>query len=330
MKHALQFISLTLKQEPSNATAHYLMANCLLKLGRALDANREYYAAESLAPRSKIAEYSRTARTQINAMQKVQPKNSTSLVILSDDDDDEATEDDKKSAASNASNASTASKMTDAKNANAKISNTKNTAGNTSVPPGTLELIRQQAALAKRMAVENGAAEAESERQKGIYEARSLQEKAERMAARPAGSNEPINVSPEERERIKAEAATTGERLKQIGNWKASIVEEWSHEKSNEIQRQAENLQEQLIDNRPSNMKLNPVGTNLYIRNYAKPPLTPLHAEAKSISTKTTATLSSKQTGLTLHSNAGQRTTGVANHRSQTVVTVEGKVLPGD
>jgi hypothetical protein len=194
------------------------------------------------------------------------------------------------------------------------------------LPPGTLELIRKQAALAKRMAVENGAAEAESERQKGAYEARSLQEKAERMASRPAGSNEPINLSTEERERIKADAAVTGERLKQIGNWKASIVEEWSHEKSDEIQRQAENLQEQLIDSRRGNVKLNPVGTNLYIRNYSKPPLTPLRAEARSISTGTTSTLSSKQTGLSMHTNSATKSSST-NNRSHAVVKVEGKVL---
>jgi hypothetical protein len=58
--------------------------------------------------------------------------------------------------------------------------------------------------------------------------------------------------------------------------------------------------------------------------------LTPLRAEAKSITTKTAAILSSKQTDLKLHSNTAQNTTGVANRRSQTVVTVEGKVLHGD
>jgi hypothetical protein len=313
--------------------AHYLMANCLLKIGRMTDASKEYYAAESLAPHSKMAEYSRTARTRINAMQAVPSKTSSTIINSSDDDDDAANEDDKTSVGTSATasvnNAGNASKMTDAKSANTKITNGKGASGNAAMPPGTLELIRKQAVLAKRMAIENGAAEAEAERQKGIYEAKSLQEKAERNAARSAGSNEPVTVSPEERERLKAEASVTGEHLKQIGNWKASIVEEWSHEKSDEIQRQAEQLQEQLTDDRPSNMKLNPVGTNLYIRNYAKPPLTPLHAEAKSISTRTAGTLSSKQTGLTLHSNAAQTTAGLANHRSQTVVTVEGKILNG-
>ena len=334
VERAFQVIIPVLKKEPDNATAHYLTANCLLKVGRTTDAAREYYAAESLAPHSKIAEYSRIARTRINAMQTVQAKTSSTIINTADDDDDAANEDDKTSVATN-SNATagtdsfcSVSKMTDAKNVNSKINNSKSTSGNAAVPPGTLELIRKQAVLAKRMAIENGAAEAEAERQKGIYEAKSLQEKAERNAARSAGSNEPITVSPEERERLKAEAGVTGERLKQIGNWKASIVEEWSHEKSDEIQRQAEQLQEQLTDDRPSNMKLNPVGTNLYIRNYAKPPLTPLHAEAKSISTNTAARLSSRQTGLTLHSNA-TNTNGVVNHRNRTVVTVEGKVLNG-
>jgi hypothetical protein len=321
---AFQSITTVLKLEPSNATAHYLMANCLLKLGRAAEAGKEYYAAESLAPRSKIADYSRIARTHIEAMQKEQAK--SRVISNSDDDDAEATEDDRTSVSSSGSDASTVRAASTASNTNSTL-NTRAATSSEAVPPGTLELIRKQAILAKRMALENGAAEAESERQKGIYEAKSLQEKAERNAARPAGSNEPINVPSEERERIKAEAAVIGERLKQIGDWKASIVEEWSHEKSDEIQRQADDLQHQLIDNRPSNMKLNPVGTNLYIRNYAKPPLTPLQAEIKSLSTKTTATLTSKQTNLTLRTHGAQSKNELPNRRGQTVVKVEGKVL---
>ena len=306
-KRALQIVDLAIRQESSNATAHYLKANCLLKLGQQIDASREYYVAESMAPRSKIAEYSHIARTQINVMQTEQAQKSNSAARISDDDDDEDTENEKPSSTNTAS---------------------KNNVNDASLPPGTLELIRKQATMAKRMAVVNGAAEAESERQKGIYEARSLQEKAERMAARAGGSNEPVNLSSEERDRVKADAAVTGERLKQIGNWKASIVEQWSHEKSDEIQRQAENLQDQLIDNRSSNVKLNPVGTNLYIRNYAKPPLTPLHAEAKSISTKTSAVLDSKQTNLTLNNNATRNRAGAnATQGSHAVSSVKGQVL---
>jgi hypothetical protein len=307
-KRALQIVDLAIKQESSNATAHYLKANCLLKLGQQIDASREYYVAESMAPRSKIAKYSHIARTQINVMQTEQAQKSNNAArIISDDDDDEDTENEKPSSTNTAS---------------------KDNVNDASLPPGTLELIRKQAAMAKRMAVVNGAAEAESERQKGIYEARSLQEKAERMAARAGGSNEPVNLSSEERDRVKAEAAVTGERLKQIGNWKASIVEQWSHEKSDEIQRQAENLQDQLIDNRSSNVKLNPVGTNLYIRNYAKPPLTPLHAEARSMSTKTSADLASKQTNLTLNNNSARNKAGAnAKQESHAVSSVKGQVL---
>lgn len=323
-KVALQWIEQAIRVDPSNAAAHYLLANCLVKMGQFTEANREYSVAEKLAPHSLVAQYSRLARTQLSTTQTMPLRESKSAARildadLSDNDDAES------------ANTSTGNKVN--KNDSGKSANLsdrdklgKQSATAAGLPPGTLELIRKQAALAKRMAVENGAAEAESERQKGAYEARSLQEKAERMAARPAGSNEPINLSTEDRERIKADAAVTGERLKQIGNWKASIVEEWSHEKSDEIQRQAENLQEQLIDSRRGNVKLNPVGTNLYIRNYSKPPLTPLRAEARSISTGTTSTLSSKQTGLSMHTNSATKSSST-NNRSHAVVKVEGKVL---
>lgn len=53
--------------EPSNALLHYYLAESLVKLNQENDAIREYRQAESLAPNSQIAEYSRTALAALGA-----------------------------------------------------------------------------------------------------------------------------------------------------------------------------------------------------------------------------------------------------------------------
>ena len=138
-------------------------------------------------------------------------------------------------------------------------------------------------------------------------------------------------------ETLRSQAAATGERLKQLGNLKAAIKEQESKEKAEEIQQQADNLEEQLLNDRPhqrSVIKLNPVGTNFYVRNYSSvhPLIVPLQAHyAKSISSDSETTLRSLDgTGRVIN----ETTTGTIRslhsfglQGTHSVASVKGKVL---
>ena len=320
MKNALAGFEADLKSNPSNATSHYMKANCLLKLQRLPDALMEYGTAERLAPGSKLAEYCRTARAGISAKMvapqsaKLSAKNTR---IENSDDSDDADD--------TVTTASQAEKPAEIK-----------TIEKNSLPPGTLELIRKQAVLARQRALEIGQAEAENELAKAENAAKSMREKAERAASHGRGSNEPVALSTPDAEAVRAQAAAGGDQIREIGRRKAAVKEWESQEKADEIKLQAENLQNRLLDTRKSrytDVKLNPVGTNLYIRNYAAPPVVPLKVEAKMVSldAAVAAAKSGAQSkgekvdvgGKIVSSRAGGQVAG-----TRSVVSVRGQVLP--
>jgi tetratricopeptide (TPR) repeat protein len=307
--NALKTLDLVIRTNPSDATAQYLKANCLVKLARLPEAISSYSLAERLSPKSMIAEYSRTARMRIDSMLAARNAQVT-----------QATQ------AAQAEESSTADDDTTAP------------AKNNSLPPGTIELIRKQAALARASAAQTGAAEAENERQKASFQVKTVQERVERMSGlRGNSSNEPVALSPQELEAARSQATAATERLKQLGDMKATIKEQEAQAKQDEIQNQANNLEDQLVNDRPhqiSQVKLNPVGTNLYIRNYssAHPPAVALRAHyAKSITTDTDATLRSTEALGKINANTtnGKRSTPSSQGQGlHSVTSVKGKVLP--
>ena len=288
---SLRILDPMLRTNPGDAGAHYLKANCLVLLKRNAEAFNEYSLAERLAPKSAIATYSHNARVKLDQ------------ILANQKADDQAQE-----------------------------------GTPPGLPPGTLELIRKQADLAKDRAVETGKAEAENEMLKASNQVKTAQERAERQAAemaaqRNGGGSEPsVLTSPEISAAARSQAAANAERLKQIGKMKAEMKEQESQEKAEEIERQAEGLQDQLLHkhrSRNQEIELNPVGTNLYIRNYSgvPPSVAPLHAQAASIS----ANGAMKNTSASVHSDGvphNPQVTGQGALNKRAVTSVKGKVLP--
>ena len=298
---------------------HYMKANCLMQMNQPGEADKEYAIAQSLAPGSQIARYCKLARGSIKRL-SVTPNaaSQTASKKNPDDEDDDENAD---------------SEKTTATSAQAKH--------NQAVSSATLDLIKKQAALARQRALEIGNVAAENERIKAANEGRSLQAKLERAASTPRGGTEPVALTPQQIEGIKSQAAAGSEQLRQAGEWKAQQRKQESEDKSEEIRRQAENLQSQLINYRPninSDIKLNPVGTNLYIRNYSKgiAPITALKAQTKTLPSYKNATegikgkVVSKQTSL---NKVDARGTSSATsspsqvHGQHSVASVEGQLI---
>jgi hypothetical protein len=339
---SLHILDSMLHANPADATAHYLKANCLVLLKRHAEAFNEYSLAERLAPRSAIAGYSHNARVSLDRMLRQQAANESEESI--------------EAGGSRAAPTATPTEIptaipTAAHTAILRGVHTEaHTAGSTDVPPGTLELIRKQAELAKVRAVESGKAEAENEVAKASNQAKTLQERAERQAAEMAagrnrGGEPSVLTPPDQLEAVRSQAAANAERLKQLGKMKAEMKEQESQEKADEIQRQSEGLQDQLLHrhrSRNQEIELNPVGTNLYIRNYSSVPssVAPLHAQAGSIVKKDTSAI--KTTSASVNSSnvtAGLKTKASTGNGSSNaigqgaldkhaVTSVKGQVLP--
>jgi tetratricopeptide (TPR) repeat protein len=307
---ALKAAQSAINTQPTNERAHYLKANCLVKLGRLKEALYEYSMAERLLPGSNLAMYCRDARMRLTSS-TTRPKEveqrgwSAKVPLVNKSEEDETT--DQEATAPSPTNAKTKS-----------------------LPPGTIELIRKQAGLARQHALDVGAAEAENELQKANNQVAALRERAEKMAAGGA-AHEPVALSPPDAAAIRARAMAGSEQLKQMGQLKASIKEWESQEKANEIQQQAENLQRRLLDDSPEKegaVKINPVGTNLYIRNYSTVPITPLRAEARDLfgrskSTAASGTRSGTASGLADQATQGRlMTSKPIETKSNTVNTV--------
>ena len=307
-ERGVQYANLHLRKIPNDGAAHYLKANCLIKLGRLAEASREYSLVIKLAPDSVISTYSKNALKSIEAL----PADQRNLVP----------------------------------DASGKGISTRTTAAQGKVPAGTLELIRFQAARAKEHALQSGDSASKDERLKADSQGKAERERVERLSQSGGARGDHPPVSAAELEAMRIRAAANAEHLKQVGEAKAARHERESHEKSEELQRQAEDLERQLTDenyNKHRDIKLNPVGTNLYVRNYAKIPPTvkPLRAQAESLS----GSINSKQTSAQMRSNkasdnasdnASGNTSGTlrtsaigqGNNSIQREAKVKGEVIP--
>jgi hypothetical protein len=269
------------RANPSDASAHYLKANCFLLLKRYPESIAEYSAVERLMPKSKLAAYSQTAIVRINAMPPGQASANAPI---------------NKRIAATDSDAGKSDSEDDDDDATAQEKSYKPGERVTSVPAGTIETIRKQAAQARARHAEIGRAEAEGEIQKANNQVKALQERVARESAHSHNSSEPTAMSAEQIEAARNQTAQGAERLREQGKWKAEIKQWEAQEKVDELKQQAENLEHRLLHDPVgpvSDVRLNPVGTNLYTRNYTSVPskLVPLRAQAKTLTNATGALL---------------------------------------
>ena len=295
-EHGVQYVNLHLRKLPHDGAAHYLKANCLMKLARLREARDEYAYVMKLAPNSVISTYSKDALKQIEAMPAEQ-----------------------RDAVENARNKASAAGASSAPTGK--------------VPAGTIELIKFQAARAKEHAIQAGNAASNDERLKADSQGKAEKDRVERLSQSGGARGDHPPVSPAEIQAMRERAARNAEILKQIGDAKAARHEREAQEKSTELQRQAEDLERQLTDenyNKHRDIKLNPVGTNLYVRNYSQIPPTvkPMRAQAQSLE----GNITGQQTSAQLRTSNGSGTfrtsaTGQGNGiRRET--KVKGEVMP--
>ncbi len=281
----LKLLDLTLAKWPQDPGAHYLKANCLVKLKKLPEALHQYALVEHFARGSKLAGQAKTAQLQL-AQSQLRSSFTT----------------DKKSR---------------------------------HLPPGTIELIRKQAQLARNRAIETGEMEADNEVKKASNQAMAEQERAERMAqtARQRGDNG--FVSSQDAEIIRSRAQANAEQLRLNGEARAAYKEQEARDKAENLQRQAEELEEQLLNDRPyknREVKLNPIGTNLYTRNYSstRPTVKALQAEAKelpeNVIRRTSANLHLNHAGTAPSAVSSRDRPGAKGTRAET--KVRGEVVP--
>lgn len=304
-ERGIQYVDLHLHKIPNDGAAHYLKANCLMSLARLTEASSEYRQVIKLAPDSVISDYSRNALKRIDAM----PPEQRSSV--------------ERTRSVSLRNGS----ATQGSVGSARSTTTKK------VPPGTLELIRFQAARAREHAIESGNSASKGERLKAESQGRAGIESAERFSQTGGQRADLPPVSAAELQAMRERAARNAEILKQIGDAKAARHEREAQEKSAELQRQAEDLERQLTDdeyNKHRDIKLNPVGTNLYVRNYSKIPPTvkPMRAQAQSLNgaltgQQTSAQLRSTNGAAALRTGASGQGAGVLRETK-----VKGEVIP--
>lgn len=295
-ERGVQYSDLHLRKIPNDATAHYLKANCLIKLGRLTEASREYALVTRLAPDSVISTYSKNALRSIESM----PAEQRNLLP----------------------------------NASGKGNSGSRPSSAGKVPAGTLELIRFQAARAKEHALQTGDSGSKAERLKADSQGKTERERVERLSQSGGARGDHPPLSAAELQAMRERAAANAEYLKRVGEAKAERHVRESQEKSAELQRQAEDLERQLTDenyNKHRDIKLNPVGTNLYVRNYAKIPPTvkPLRAQAESLSgsitsKQTSARMQSSNTSGNVRTNAVGQGTGSVRREAK----VKGELLP--
>lgn len=295
-ERGVQYSDLHLRKIPNDAAAHYLKANCLIKLGRLTEASREYSLVVKLAPDSVISTYSKNALRSIESM----PAEQRNLLP----------------------------------NASGKGNSGSRPSSAGKVPAGTLELIRFQAARAKEHALQTGDSGSKDERLKADSQGKTERERVERLSQSGGARGDHPPLSAAELQAMRERAAANAEYLKRVGEAKAERHVRESQEKSAELQRQAEDLERQLTDenyNKHRDTKLNPVGTNLYVRNYAKIPPTvkPLRAQAESLSgsitsKQTSARMQSSNTSGNVRTNAVGQGTGSVRREAK----VKGELLP--
>lgn len=283
IRGCVKLVDAILKKQPKDPSAHFLKANCLVKLKKLPEAVHEYALVEHYSPGSKLAAQAKGAGAHLVSLQL-------------------------KSSVATDTNAEKRWKH---------------------LPPGTIELIRKQASQASLRATEMGQTEADDEVKKASYQARSEQERAERMIQTSQQRGDAAGVSGYEAELIRNRAQANAEQLKRNGDIRASWKEQDAKDKAENLQQQAEELEAQLINDRPSRfgtVKLNPVGTNLYTRNYSstRAPVKPLDAQ-----TLTLPDVGSRHTSASMSSSQQFKTTqGVGAKGKYTETKVKGQVVP--
>lgn len=318
---ALKYVESHLRGDSKNVAARYLLANCLLALHQLPEASHEYSIVVYLNPKSTYADHARKAIKQIEAAQlakaaKIEAARAATNVDADGEGDD-----------------------TDTTNgAETFSSEPKSKSSPKHLPAGTLELIRMQAAKARARAIETGQAEAAGEKHKADIQGRSEQERVERIVNSAGSRGDQQGISGADLAILRSRAAQNAESLRQLGEAKAAWKEREAREKSEGLQRQAEDLEDQLVNNdkdyKGRTVKLNPVGTNLYIRNYssAKPPVKSLEAQQRILPAITDEVKTSARVG-TAGVN-GQAKFGKFNPAargdgtSRTETKLEGEVLP--
>lgn len=178
-------------------------------------------------------------------------------------------------------------------------------AGSRRLPPGTLELIRAQTLKAKDLALQKGATDAQDELRKVENQIKAEHDKIARLENALGGRGDQQSITPQELQEMRNRLTENIERIKQTGETKAALKEQESQAKADDLQRQADALEKQILrsgNQQDGELKVNPVGTNLYVRNYmdVRPPAKPLHATqqvlpaVRSINKQTAAVLRSR------------------------------------
>ena len=299
--------------DSQNIFARYLLANCLLALKRLPEASHEYELVVHLGPKTPYADQARKAIKQIEASQL--SRAASTVRTLSDNQSDEAD-------------------MMDNSDSESKRVETKSSPSH--LPPGTLELIRAQTAKARERAIQTGRAEADGEKHKAEVQGKSERERVERLINNGGSRGDQQGLSGADLAALRNRAAQNAESLRQLGEAKAAWKEREARDKAEGLQRQAQELEEQLVNNdrdyKGRTVKLNPIGTNLYIRNYssAKPAVKSLDAQARILPAITDETSTAAQLGSTSAqlNFAKSRRSAPGGGGTRTETKIEGEVLP--
>jgi hypothetical protein len=298
-----QTLSAMLVKDPKNATAYYMRGCILMKAGNQA-ALKDFERACQLAPGTRIEQYSKLAVARLTPPAPNQASDQSS--DLSQED---ASEEPKPKEAA---------------------------------PNSTVALIRKQAEQAHNRELQRGRLEAQEEVAKAENQAKTAQERLQRQAMEAAlgkyGGEPRMDpytfVSPAQVDAFRAQAQATAERVRNLGKLKAGIKEQEGKEKADEIDYQADNLERQLKDDHPlSGIKLNPVGTNLYTRNYALVPPTVKAVRAEALplpglhAKNSSGQFNSKATSLNLsRSSLTSQTTDA--HGNLIKASVKGQLIP--
>jgi len=301
-----------LHYDSRNIFARYLLANSLLALKQLPEASHEYELVVHLGPKSQYADQARKAIKQIEASQLSRAAFKSSP---SEDQSDAA------------------DVMNDTESDSNRVE-TKSSASH--LPPGTLELIRAQTAKARERAIQTGKAEANGEKHKAEVQGKSERERVERLVNNGGSRGDQQGLSGADLAILRDRAAQNAESLRQLGEAKAAWKEREARDKSEGLQRQAQELEEQLVNNdrdyKGRTVKLNPIGTNLYIRNYssAKPAVKSLDAKARILPAITDDTSTSAQLGSTgaQLKSAKSKPPALGGGGTRTETKIEGEVLP--
>lgn len=198
---------------------------------------------------------------------------------------------------------------------------------------GTVELIRSQVVRAKEHASQVGVEASQAERTKAELQGQAEKDRVEKQSQNGGARPDTPPLSAAEVAAMRDRAAQYAEYMKRVGEAKAAQKEREAEEKSAELQRQADDLEHQLTDenySRHRDIKLNPVGTNLYVRNYSQitPTVKPLKAHAASLSGTASSLQTTLQVRSTRSTSTNSRSIGNGTGAVLRKTDVRGKLLP--